>query len=208
MQDINNRENWVWSILSVLSLQFFCKAKTVFKQLTFFFFLSPEKEFLLQLSGLRIQPISVRMQVRFLASLSGLRLWRRLQMQLRSHIGVAVVQAGSCSSNQTPSLGTSICCRCGHKMGKKVQGKSGFYHSYFLKKELNSICKVRTSLPTLSCSPLCHCCDRKVFKDSLSRLTQRTNLPRMQVRPKRFSQFSSNLFLLLRIQQDLFLYGG
>jgi len=32
-------------------------------------------EFLLWLSGLRIQPVPVRMQVRSLASLSGLRIW-------------------------------------------------------------------------------------------------------------------------------------
>ena len=50
-----------------------------------------------------------------LASLGGLgigrchELWCRLQMQLRSQVAVAVVQAGSCSSNSTPSLGTSIC---------------------------------------------------------------------------------------------------
>ena len=47
-----------------------------------------------------------------LASLSGLRirhchkLWHRLQMWLRSGIAVAVVQAGSCSSDLTPSPGT------------------------------------------------------------------------------------------------------
>ena len=39
-------------------------------------------------------------------------LWCRLQMRLGSHITVFVVQAGSCSSNLSPSLGTSICCRC------------------------------------------------------------------------------------------------
>ena len=36
----------------------------------------------------------------------------RLQTQLRSRITVAVVQACSCSSDSTPSLGTSICCGC------------------------------------------------------------------------------------------------
>ena len=39
-------------------------------------------------------------------------------MQLRSCVTVAVVQAGSCSSESTPSLGTSTCCRCGPKMPK------------------------------------------------------------------------------------------
>ena len=32
---------------------------------------------------------------------------------------MAVVQAGSCSSNLTPSLEASICRRCGHKRKKK-----------------------------------------------------------------------------------------
>ena len=47
----------------------------------------------------------MRIQVQSLASLSGLRiqychkLWYRSQMQLRSGVAVAVVWAGSCSSN-------------------------------------------------------------------------------------------------------------
>ena len=54
----------------------------------------------------------MRLQVRSLASLSGLRipfcceLWYRSQTQLGS--GIAVTQVSSCS-NWTPSLGTSIC---------------------------------------------------------------------------------------------------
>ena len=64
-----------------------------------------------------------------LALLSGLRirrcheLWCRSQIWLRSGVAVAVVQAGSCSSNSTPSLGTSICCRCGPKKTKNKQNK-------------------------------------------------------------------------------------
>ena len=42
-------------------------------------------------------------------------LWCRLQMWLGSHIAVSLAQASSYSSNSTPSLGTSICCRCGPK---------------------------------------------------------------------------------------------
>ena len=42
---------------------------------------------------------------------------------LRSHVAVAVAQAGSCSSNSTPSLGTSICCRYDHKKQKKRRRK-------------------------------------------------------------------------------------
>ena len=36
-------------------------------------------------------------------------------MQLGSGVAVAVVEASSCSSNSTPSLGTSIRCRYGPK---------------------------------------------------------------------------------------------
>ena len=50
------------------------------------------------------------------ASLRGLRIWHcralwcRSQARLGSRVAVAVVEAGSCSSNKTPRLGTSICC--------------------------------------------------------------------------------------------------
>ena len=61
----------------------------------------------LKLSGLRIQ--------------HGHELRCRLQMQLRSHlaVAVAVAVAGNCSSDPTPSLRTSICCRCSPKKKKK-----------------------------------------------------------------------------------------
>ena len=39
-------------------------------------------------------------------------------MQLGSSVAVAVAQAGSCSCDSTPSLGTSICCECGPKKKK------------------------------------------------------------------------------------------
>ena len=67
----------------------------------------------------------MRLRVRSLALLGGLRiwpgceLWCRSQTQLGSHVAVAVVQAGNCSSDSTPSLGTSMCCRCGPKETKK-----------------------------------------------------------------------------------------
>ena len=48
-------------------------------------------------------------------------LWCRLQMQLKSHVAVAVTVAGSCSSDWTPGLGTSICCRCGPKNKTKTK---------------------------------------------------------------------------------------
>ena len=56
-------------------------------------------------------------RVRSLALLSGLRiqrcceLWCRSQMQLGSGVAVAMVLAGSCSSDLTPSWGTFKCHR-------------------------------------------------------------------------------------------------
>ena len=61
------------------------------------------------------------MQVPSLTSLSGLRIqhcrevWYRSQMWFGSHVAVAVAQTSSCSSDSTPSLGTSLCRRCGPK---------------------------------------------------------------------------------------------
>ena len=58
------------------------------------------------------------------APLSGLRilccleLQGRLQRLLRPGVAVAVVKASSCRSNQTPSLGTSMCHRCNPKRQK------------------------------------------------------------------------------------------
>ena len=65
------------------------------------------------------------MQVRSLASISGLgirrccELWYRSQTQLGSQVAVPVVWAGSYSSDSTPSLGSSICRRCGPQKPKK-----------------------------------------------------------------------------------------
>ena len=42
----------------------------------------------------------------------------RSQMRLRSSIAVVTVETGSCSSDSTPSLGTSVCCGCGCKKQK------------------------------------------------------------------------------------------
>ena len=72
-------------------------------------------EFPLRLSGLKTQLVSMKKPVQSPASLCGLRIWRcrellcRLKMQLGSHVAVAVVQAGSCSSDSTPNLAMSIC---------------------------------------------------------------------------------------------------
>ena len=46
-------------------------------------------------------------------------------MWLGSGVAVAVVQAGSCSSDLTPSLGTSVCCGYGPKKTKKISCRYG-----------------------------------------------------------------------------------
>ena len=81
----------------------------------------------------------MRTQVRSLALLSVLRiqhcheLWCRLQMQLGSGVAVAVVYAGSYSSDSTPSMGTSICHRCSPKAAgvalKRQKKKKKYYIS-------------------------------------------------------------------------------
>ena len=79
----------------------------------------------------------MRLRVRSLALLLGLRIWRcrelwcGSQTWLRSCVAVAVAQASSCGSDSTPSLGTSvshrcgtsICCRNGPRSGKKTPGQ-------------------------------------------------------------------------------------
>ena len=78
----------------------------------------------------------MRFQVRSLTLLSGLRIWHcrelwcKVQTQLGSGIAVAVVQASSCSSNQTPSLGTSICRDCGPKKPKNKKTKQNKKTAY------------------------------------------------------------------------------
>ena len=67
----------------------------------------------------------MRTQVQSLASFTGLmiwhcrELWHRSQMQLRSGVALAVVEAGGYSSDSTPSLETSICLRYSLKKTKK-----------------------------------------------------------------------------------------
>ena len=71
----------------------------------------------------------MRLWVRSPALLSGLRirrcrgLWCRLQTQFRFRVAVALALAGGHSSNSTPSLGTSICCKNGPGNGKKTTTK-------------------------------------------------------------------------------------
>ena len=62
-------------------------------------------------------------------------LWCKSQIQFRSYVSVAVVQAGSCSSDSIPSLGTSICHGCSPKKTKKKIKKnktSKYKNSVFL----------------------------------------------------------------------------
>ena len=72
---------------------------------------------------------TLRLQVRSLASLSGLKihccseLCCRSQSQLGSNVAVAVALAGDYSSDETPSLETSICCECNPKKEKKKKKK-------------------------------------------------------------------------------------
>ena len=75
----------------------------------------------------RIWLVTIRLWVWSLASLNRLRIWHcpelccKSQMRLGSGIVVTVVQAGSCSSDSTPRLGTSICHRCGPKKDKIIR---------------------------------------------------------------------------------------
>ena len=77
------------------------------------------------------------MQVQSLALLSGLRircchkLWCRSKTQLVSCIAVSVVQASSCSSDSTPSLGTSMCKKKKKPPKKKKKKKKKKSSSLF-----------------------------------------------------------------------------
>ena len=68
-----------------------------------------------------------------LVLLSGLRIWRCRELWsqtwLGSHVAVAVVQA-SYSSDSTPSLGTSICRRCGPRKKKDKKQTNKNYHHF------------------------------------------------------------------------------
>ena len=84
---------------------------------------------------------SIRTQVQSLALLSGLgiqhccKLWCRSKKRFRSGVAVAVAQAGSCSSNSSPSQGTSIRRGCGHKKTKRREGKIQNYKETRQEKE-------------------------------------------------------------------------
>ena len=84
----------------------------------------------------------MRMWVWSLASRSGLRiqhghkLWLRPQMGLRSRAAVAGASASNCSSDWTPNLGTSLCCRCAPPQKKRKKEK----RKRLILRELSAAC--------------------------------------------------------------------
>ena len=78
----------------------------------------------------------MRLQVRSLALLNRLRirhcheLWCRSQTRFRSHVAVALMDAGGCSSDLTPTLGTSMCHGSGSRKGRKTQKKKSYICIY------------------------------------------------------------------------------
>ena len=78
-------------------------------------------------SGLRTRLVSLRMQVRSLASLSGLRIlrYRELWCEVTDVTQIWHDCRCGCGSNSTPSLGTSICCRCSLTRKKKQKQAAG-----------------------------------------------------------------------------------
>ena len=57
-------------------------------------------------------------------------------MQLGSQVVVAVAEAGGCSSDSTPSLGTSICCRCDPEKKKTKKKRYSWTLTYFHEPEM------------------------------------------------------------------------
>ena len=102
-------------------------------------------------------------------------LWCMSQMRVRSHVAVAVVQTGSCLSDQTPSLGTSICHRCGPKTNKNTmeQLKTIVQIVYSSALELshlqdslldeNSCCKIIYLCSVISMLGIFKCADVKIY---------------------------------------------
>ena len=85
----------------------------------------------------------MRMGVWSWTLLTGLtRIWRCLSCSIGhgcgsgSGLAVGVAWVGSCSSNSTPSLGTSVCCRCSCKKKNKI-ASSSFYMCLLLLEQGN-----------------------------------------------------------------------
>ena len=85
------------------------------------------------------QLVSMRMWVQFLTPLGWLRIWHyhelwcTSEMQLRFRVSVAVAWAGSCSSDLTLSLRTSMCHGCDRK-NRKLKKKK--------KEEIQNVCQI------------------------------------------------------------------
>ena len=82
--------------------------------------------------------------------------WCRSQIRLRSGVAVVVAQAGSCSSDSTPSLGTSIYGGCGHKKQKKKKKNNKKTKNYLFLVcllQLGKPMKLRIKLCSNSISP-------------------------------------------------------
>ena len=81
--------------------------------------------------------VSLRLWLGSLASPTGSgtqccrELWPRSQRWLESRVALAVVQAGSRSSDSTPSLGTSSCLRCGPQKAKTKNKKPPQSQQFF-----------------------------------------------------------------------------
>ena len=101
-------------------------------------------------SGSRTRLGTMRLRVRFLALLRGLRiwccreLWCGLQTRLGSCVAVALVQAGSYNSDWTPYLGTSMCCRSGSRKGKKTKRKKKKGNLYQVREHTRSVTGIRS----------------------------------------------------------------
>ena len=109
----------------------------------------------------------MRLQVRSLALLSGLRiqrcreLWCGSQTRLGSRVAEALAQASNYSSDSTPSLGTSICRKSGPRNSKKTKKKKKKKKNF----NENQIKKGKTGVP-LWCNGLkFQCCHQRLRSD-------------------------------------------
>ena len=101
---------------------------------------------------LRTQVVSLRMQVRSLALLRnqrGQELCCRSQTWLGFHIAVAIPQASGCSSDWTPSLGTSLCHGCGPKKTKKTKQTKQTKTFFFLASTVCPILRIITLIQVM-----------------------------------------------------------
>ena len=87
-------------------------------------------------------------------------------MWLGSHLAVPVAQAGNCSSDLTPSLGTSVCCRCGPKKQKIFNDQNGIGtgHSEWIQTVLQEEEEGSEAPDDLPCP--CHCWITRRIKEA------------------------------------------